>query len=199
MQASRHASLEPFWRPLGGHASMPPTRERSIWTTATPDVARSIAVVAVSSAAEMAEAVLREASTADIVIMAAAVADFTVAPTTHKIKKDDGIPSIALVPTQDILLTLGAQKRPGQIVVGFAAETDDVLANAQAKLLRKNCDFLVANDVSADGVGFDHATNEVVILSVGAEPYSVEMTSKEQVAFELLSKVAERIHGGTHG
>ena len=164
-----------------------------------PDVSRSIAVVAVSSAAEMAEAVVREAATADIVIMAAAVADFTVAPATRKIKKDAGIPSISLVPTQDILLTLGAQKRPGQIIVGFAAETDDVLANAQAKLLRKNCDFLVANDVSADGVGFDHATNEVVILSVGAEPYCVQMTSKEQVAYELLSKVAERIHGGTHG
>ena len=147
----------------------------------------------------MAEAVVREAATADIVIMAAAVADFTVAPATRKIKKDAGIPSISLVPTQDILLTLGAQKRPGQIIVGFAAETDDVLANAQAKLLRKNCDFLVANDVSADGVGFDHATNEVVILSVGAEPYCVQMTSKEQVAYELLSKVAERIHGGTHG
>jgi phosphopantothenoylcysteine decarboxylase / phosphopantothenate---cysteine ligase len=164
-----------------------------------PDVSRSIAVVAVSSAAEMAEAVLREASTADVVIMAAAVADFTVAPATRKIKKDEGAPSIELVPTQDILLTLGAQKRPGQIVVGFAAETEDVLANAQAKLIRKNCDFLVANDVSADGVGFDHTTNEVVILSVGAEPYSVPMTSKEQVAYELLSKVAERIHGGTHG
>jgi len=88
---------------------------------------------------------------------------------------------------------------PGQIIVGFAAETNDVLANAQAKLLRKGCDFLVANDVSADGVGFDHATNEVVILSTGAEPYCVAMNSKEQVAYELLSKVAERIHGGTHG
>ena len=164
-----------------------------------PDVARTISVVAVSSAAEMAEAVLREAASADVVIMAAAVADFTVAPASRKIKKDDGVPTIELVPTQDILLTLGERKPPGQIIVGFAAETNDVLANAQAKMLRKNCDFLVANDVSAEGVGFDHATNEVVILSTGAEPYCVAMTSKEQVAYELLSKVAERIHGGTHG
>jgi len=164
-----------------------------------PDVARTISVVAVSSAAEMAEVVLHEAASADVVIMAAAVADFTVAPASRKIKKDDGVPMIELVPTQDILLTLGERKAPGQIIVGFAAETNDVLANAQAKLLRKNCDFLVANDVSAEGVGFDHATNEVVILSTGAEPYCVAMTSKEQVAYELLSKVAERIHGGTHG
>ena len=163
-----------------------------------PDVARTISVVAVSSAAEMAEAVLREAASADVVIMAAAVADFTVAPASRKIKKDDGVPTIELVPTQDILLTLGERKPPGQIIVGFAAETNDVLANAQAKMLRKNCDFLVANDVSAEGVGFDHATNEVVILSTGAEPYCVAMTSKEQVAYEILSKVAERIHGGTH-
>ena len=164
-----------------------------------PDVARTISVVAVSSAAEMAEAVLREAASADVVIMAAAVADFTVAPASRKLKKDDGVPTIELVPTQDILLTLGERKSPGQIIVGFAAETNDVLANAQAKLLRKNCDFLVANDVSAEGAGFDYATNEVVILSQGAEPYCVAMTSKEQVAYELLSKVAERIHGGTHG
>jgi len=164
-----------------------------------PDVARTISVVAVSSAAEMAEAVLREAASADVVIMAAAVADFTVAPASRKLKKDDGVPTIELVPTQDILLTLGERKSPGQIIVGFAAETNDVLANAQAKLLRKNCDFLVANDVSAEGAGFDYATNEVVILSQGAEPYCVAMTSKEQVAYELLSKVAERIHGGKHG
>jgi phosphopantothenoylcysteine decarboxylase/phosphopantothenate--cysteine ligase len=167
--------------------------------TLAPDVSRAISVVSVSSAAEMADAVFREAGTADVVVMAAAVADFTVAPATSKIKKDAGVPTIELGPTQDILLTLGERKRPGQIIVGFAAETNDVLANAQAKLLRKNCDFLVANDVSADGVGFDHATNEVVILSQGAEPYCVAMTSKEQVAYELLSKVAERIHGGTHG
>jgi phosphopantothenoylcysteine decarboxylase/phosphopantothenate--cysteine ligase len=164
-----------------------------------PDVARAISLVSVSSAAEMADAVLREAGTADVVIMAAAVADFTVAPASRKIKKDDGVPTIELLPTQDILLALGERRMPGQIIVGFAAETNDVLANAQAKLLRKGCDFLVANDVSADGVGFDHATNEVVILSTGAEPYCVAMNSKEQVAYELLSKVAERIHGGTHG
>ncbi|MEI6736760.1 MAG: bifunctional phosphopantothenoylcysteine decarboxylase/phosphopantothenate--cysteine ligase CoaBC, partial [Actinomycetes bacterium] len=167
--------------------------------TLAPDVVRSISVITVSSAAEMADVVLRESGNADVVIMAAAVADFTVATADHKLKKDDGVPTIELVPTQDILLALGHRKRPGQIIVGFAAETNDVLANAQAKLLRKGCDFLVANDVSADGVGFDHATNEVVILSTGAEPYSVAMTSKEQVAYELLSKVAERIHGGTHG
>ena len=180
---------------LGAEVTLVSTSQLSL----APDVARAISVVSVSSAAEMADAVLRESDTADVVIMAAAVADFTVIPAKRKIKKDDGVPTIELVPTQDILLTLGQRKRPGQIIVGFAAETNDVLANAQAKLLRKGCDFLVANDVSAQGAGFDHATNEVVILSTGAEPYCVAMTSKEQVAYELLSKVAERIHGGTHG
>lgn len=164
-----------------------------------PDVARTITVVPVASAAQMATAVFDAANEADVVIMAAAVADFTVAPATQKIKKEAGVPTIELVPTEDILATLGAQKRPGQVIVGFAAETNDVLANAQTKLLRKGCDILVANDVSAEGAGFDHATNEVVILGVDAEPYVVPMTSKEQVAYEVLSKVAERIHGGTHG
>ena len=156
-------------------------------------------MIPVASAAEMADAVLSAAEQADVVIMAAAVADFTVVPVEQKIKKDAGPPTIELVPTQDILATLGDRKRPGQVIVGFAAETNDVVANAQSKLLRKGCDLLVANDVSAEGVGFDHATNEVVILGTGADPYVVPMTTKEQVAYEVLSKVAERIHGGTHG
>ncbi len=164
-----------------------------------PDVARQIIRVNVDSAAQMAEAVDRVAPEADVVIMAAAVADFTVEAQDAKIKKEQGVPSISLVPTRDILASLGQHRRSGQVIVGFAAETDDVLANAEAKLTRKGCDLLVVNDVSAEGVGFDHSTNEVTILTPGAEPYVVAMTTKEQVAYEVLSKVAERIHGGTNG
>ena len=82
--------------------------------------------------------------------MAAAVADFRPkVAETGKIKKDDGVPEIVLEPTPDILAGLGARKRPGQILVGFAAETSDLVANAEAKLRRKNLDLIVANDVSA--------------------------------------------------
>ncbi len=90
--------------------------------------------------------------TRDVVVMAAAVADFRpVDPAAGKIKKDDGVPAIALEPTPDILAGLGRSKRPGQVLVGFAAETDDLLANAADKLSRKCLDLIVANDVSAPG------------------------------------------------
>src|SRR5205823_3636807 len=122
-------------------------------------------------AAEMEHAVLTRSDGCDVVVMAAAVADFRpVAPAERKLKKDVGIPEIVLEPTADILAAIGARKRPGQTIVGFAAETDDVLANAQRKLERKNADLIVANDVAAPGAGFEHDTNEVVIVSAaGAE------------------------------
>ena len=102
---------------------------------------------------------------ADIIVMAAAVADFRPKRAeTGKIKKDNGVPEIVLEPTPDILAGLGAAKRPDQTLVGFAAETDDLLANAQGKLRRKNLDLIVANDVSAPGVGFQHDTNAVTLL-----------------------------------
>jgi phosphopantothenoylcysteine decarboxylase/phosphopantothenate--cysteine ligase len=81
--------------------------------------------------------------------------------------------------------------------VGFAAETEDVLSEARAKLERKNCDLLVVNDVSAPEVGFDHPTNEVTILSRHGEPQVVSLRSKEAIAEVLLSKVGELLQEGT--
>ena len=122
-------------------------------------------VVAVETAAEMQAAVTEAAATADVVVMAAAVADFRpVAPAPGKLKKDAGPPTVTLEPTPDILAGLGEAKRPGQVLVGFAAETDDLVANAAGKLERKRLDLIVANDVAAEGVGFQHDTNAVVIL-----------------------------------
>ena len=137
---------------------------------------------------------MSRAEAADVVIMAAAVADFRPkAPPDRKIKKDDGVPEIVLEPTHDFLVDLGRRKRLGQVLVGFAAETDDVLANAAAKLRRKGLDLIVANDVSAPGVGFEHDTNEVTILGSDGEQTDVPLSGKREVAEAVLDAVAHRL------
>jgi phosphopantothenoylcysteine decarboxylase/phosphopantothenate--cysteine ligase len=146
----------------------------------------------VETAAEMQAAVEALADSADVIVMAAAVADFRPkVAEAGKIKKDGGVPEIVLEPTPDILASLGARKRPGQILVGFAAETDDVVANAAAKLRRKNLDLIVANDVSAPHVGFQHDTNAVTLLRAGGTSTDVALTDKRSVARAILECVAE--------
>ncbi len=158
-------------------------------TTVERPVPAGIEVVPVETAADMEAAVLGRAEQADIVVMAAAVADFRPKlAATGKIKKDDGAPEIILEPTTDILAELGRRKRPGQLLVGFAAETSDLRRNAEAKLVRKNLDLIVANDVSAPGVGFDHDTNEVIILGHGTEQ-TVPLADKRLVARSVLDAV----------
>lgn len=131
----------------------------------------------------MQEAVDRYFAPCSIVIMAAAVADFRpVAAAAGKIKKDGGAPQIVLEATPDILASLGTRKPAGQVLVGFAAETSDLLANAQAKLLRKNLDLIVANDVSLPGVGFHHDTNAVTIVRRHGEPLTVGLSDKREIA-----------------
>ena len=88
------------------------------------------------------------------------------------------MPQIVLEPTHDILVDLGAAKPEGQTLVGFAAETDDVVANARAKLERKHLDLIVANDVSAPGVGFEHDTNQVVIINAAGFEHDVALSDK---------------------
>jgi phosphopantothenoylcysteine decarboxylase/phosphopantothenate--cysteine ligase len=150
------------------------------------------AVRRVETAAEM-QAVLGElAPSADVVVMAAAVADFRpVAPEPGKIKKEGGVPQIVLEPTPDILAGLGAAKRPGQVLVGFAAETDDLVGNAARKLRRKHLDLVVANDVSAPGVGFQHDTNAVTLLFPDRDPVEVPRAGKRAIAKAVLDTVAE--------
>lgn len=147
-------------------------------------------VVAVETAAQMQDALERLWDSTDVLVMAAAVADFRpVACADGKIKKDGGVPNVVLEPTPDILCALGARKRPGQTVVGFAAETSDLVANAQSKLARKNLDMIVANDVSQPGVGFQHDTNAVTFLRPGQALESVALTDKRAIARELIDRV----------
>jgi phosphopantothenoylcysteine decarboxylase/phosphopantothenate--cysteine ligase len=132
------------------------------------------------------------APTADVVVMAAAVADFRpVAAADGKIKKDQGVPQIVLEPTPDILAGLGAVKPAGQVLVGFAAETSDLLANATSKLQRKRLDLVVANDVSAPGVGFQHDTNAVTLVRADGAVTTVSLTDKRSIAKAVLDTVSQ--------
>ena len=158
-------------------------------TTTDRPAAPGVEIVRVQTAAEMEQAVLTRSGAADVVIMAAAVADFRpVHAVDRKIKKDAGVPEIVLEATTDILAALGAQKHPGQTIVGFAAETDHVVDNARGKLARKGADLIVANDVSAPGAGFEHDTNAVVIVSPSSTT-SVELQDKRAIAAAVLDAV----------
>ena len=163
-------------------------------TAAALPVAPGVEAIGVVSAADMEEAVLARSDAADVVIMAAAVADFRpVQAADSKIKKSQGIPAVELEPTPDILAGLGARKGPDQVLVGFAAETDEVEAHAADKLARKGLDLIVANDVSAAQVGFEHDTNAVTILDAEGRRREVTLTSKRQVAAAVLDAVVARL------
>ena len=152
----------------------------------------AVEVVAVDTAAEMAEAVLSRSGSCDLVVMAAAVADFTpVDVSASKLKKCDGPPEIRLEATVDILATLGDRRTPDQVLVGFAAETDDLVHNAASKLSAKGADLIVANDVSAPGVGFEHETNAVVVLDADGGRVDIPLTGKRQVAEAVFDAAIE--------
>ena len=155
-----------------------------------PDAAAAITRVDVETAADMEQAVGAASEGADVVVMAAAVADFR--PKAHadsKMSKEDGVPDLVLEPTPDILAGLARRRTPGQVLVGFAAETHDALERGRRKLERKGVDFLVVNDVSAPGAGFDHDTNAVVILDADGSTTEVPLTSKDAVANAVLDRV----------
>jgi phosphopantothenoylcysteine decarboxylase/phosphopantothenate--cysteine ligase len=171
-------------------------------TTVDRPITDSIVQVRVESAEQMRQAMMTAATDADLVVMAAAVADFRpVDPAAGKIKKDQGVPQVILEPTPDILAALGALKPQGQILVGFAAETSDLRENALGKLTRTGADLIVANDVSAPQVGFEHDTNQVVILvrRPGAdevEVIDVPLDDKRRIAASVLD-VAASLRSGT--
>lgn len=157
-------------------------------------------VVAVETAADMEQAVLSRSEAADIVVMAAAVADFRPkAAAGQKLKKVDGPPEVILEPTTDILAALGARRRPGQVLVGFAAETarperarEDLLRYAREKLASKGADLIVANDVAAAGVGFSHDTNAVLIVGSEGLEIDVPLATKEAVAAAVVDAIIRR-------
>jgi phosphopantothenoylcysteine decarboxylase / phosphopantothenate---cysteine ligase len=148
-------------------------------------------VVRVESAAEMCAAMNSAAREADVIVMAAAVADFRPSSVAgSKIKKHGGAPEVVLEPTVDILAGLGSSKRIDQTLVGFAAETNDLRSNALDKLERKHLDLIVANDVSAEGVGFEHATNAVTIYERTGQETTVALSDKRHIAHVVLDRVA---------
>ena len=158
-------------------------------TTVSRPLPPGIEVIEVASAADM-EAAVMPRRDADVIIMAAAVADFRPAsPAASKIKKGDEVPQIVLEPTHDFLVDLGRTKPEGQTLVGFAAETDDVVANARHKLVRKHLDLIVANDVSAPGAGFEHDTNQVVIMDAAGVDHDVGLRDKRSIADAVLDAV----------
>jgi len=185
-----------------GHALAAAAHRRgaavTLVTTQPASAPAGPAVVAVETADEMHGAVRDAAEGADVVVMAAAVADFKVAGAAdRKLKKADGTPDLRLEPTVDILAELGRTKPAGRTLVGFAAETNDLERNARAKLDAKNADLLVANDVSADQVGFEHDTNAVVLLTRQGRT-EVPLTSKAAVADAVLDAVLALRLGGAH-
>ena len=144
----------------------------------------------VETAADMEHAVGAAAEGADVVVMAAAVADFRPKRSAGaKISKEEGIPELVLEPTPDILAGLAARRAPGQVLVGFAAETHDAVERGRRKLERKGVDVLVVNDVSTPGAGFDHDTNAVVILGADGSSIEIPLTSKDAVANAVLDRV----------
>lgn len=146
-----------------------------------------VEVVRIESAAEMAAAVAELAPSCDAVVMAAAVADYRpVEVSEHKLKKQPGDLTLRLERTEDVLASLGAMKKAGQTLVGFAAETDDLVENASDKLRRKNLDWIVANKVS-DGFGAD--TNKVILLGRGGEVVELPLAPKTEVAERVLEKI----------
>ncbi len=146
----------------------------------------------VETAAEMQAAMEELAAQADVIVMAAAVADFRpIAAVPGKIKKEGGVPAIVLEPTPDILAGLGAGKAAGQTLVGFAAETSGLIDNALGKLERKHLDLIVANDVAAPGVGFQHDTNAVEIIGTGGLRRTVTLADKRTIAAAVLDSVSQ--------
>lgn len=152
---------------------------------------RGVDVVQVVSARDMEQSVLRKADAADVVIMAAAVGDFRpVDSARHKIKRGRADLELRLVPNPDILAKLGTLTG-SRLLIGFAAETRDLVANARRKLQAKGVHLMVANDVTAEGAGFDVDTNVVTLIDRSGRVDRLEQMSKEAVADAILDRVTE--------
>ena len=155
------------------------------------------AIIRVRSAAEMHFAVMDAASKADVVVMAAAVADYAPAHVTgDKIAKTDGPMTLTLERTPDILADLArlpSRASGAPVLVGFAAETSEAVPKARAKRAKKNVDLIVANDVSQPGVGFDTETNAVTLVSADSER-AIPLQSKDRIAAAILDRIEELLH-----
>jgi len=146
----------------------------------------------VTSAEEMYEACTKAYVDADIGIMAAAIADFTPATVAdQKIKKGDTTPEIHLKPTKDVLKEMGAHKKDNQLLIGFALETNDEVANAIKKLHKKNLDLIVLNSLQDPGAGFKHATNQVSLIDRDEHIQAFELKDKTDVAKDIVNRIED--------
>ncbi|GAW99710.1 bifunctional phosphopantothenoylcysteine decarboxylase/phosphopantothenate--cysteine ligase CoaBC [Secundilactobacillus mixtipabuli] len=155
-----------------------------------------VAMVDVLTTEDLADAVTSAFKQADILVMAAAVADFKpISSADQKIKKsaDNDEMTIKLTKTADILKRVAQMKRPGQLTVGFAAETQNLLDNAQKKLISKQLDLLIANDVSKPGVGFNGDTNQVTILQPDQAPIKTTLADKHVIAKQVVDQISQRV------
>ena len=147
-----------------------------------------VRTIQVESAAEMAAAMKAEAPAAAVVVMAAAVADYRpVHAAAHKLKKTEGNLVLEFERTEDILASLGKAKRPGQLLCGFAAESEDLLANARKKLAAKNLDWIVANDISVPGRGFAVDDNAATMLAADGRRVDFPLQSKAELARRIVA------------
>jgi len=138
----------------------------------------------------MADAVIKEAGSANIIIMAAAVADYKpVQISTRKIKKNSDNLVLKLERTEDILAELGKRKHENQILVGFAAESENLLKNAKEKLRKKNLDWIIANDISQTDAGFQSDYNRVTIIANDGTCIELPLMTKRELAIKILDTV----------
>jgi phosphopantothenoylcysteine decarboxylase / phosphopantothenate---cysteine ligase len=162
-----------------------------VTTIGRPMEASGIAVERVETADDMARSVLSRFADVDVVVMAAAVADFRPkAVADEKLKKRDGVPEVVLEPTPDVLALLGERKQAGQLLIGFAAETEHVEEHAAEKMAAKHVDLMVANDVSAPDAGFEVDTNQAILLYSSGSREETPLLDKRELADLLLDRVA---------
>ena len=181
-----------------GHAIADAAARRGAAVTLVTTVRRetdpAVDIVSVETAEEMYDAVLSRYAESDVVVMAAAVADFrpkAIAPA--KLKKHDGLPEVVLEPTPDILAALG-ERKTHQVLVGFAAETERVREHAADKLAAKRVDLMVANDVSQADAGFEVDTNRAVLLDSSGASEELPLQAKTDLADAILDRVRDAKH-----
>ena len=151
---------------------------------------KNIKVIDVSSAAEMYDACVQYFGESDVIIFAAAVADYTPKhPANTKIKKKENDFMLELIKTKDIAYELGRTKKDGQLTVGFALETDNEMENALSKLEKKNLDMIVLNSLQDAGAGFQHDTNKVTIVDKSRNVVKFELKSKAEVAEDIINYI----------
>jgi len=156
---------------------------------------QSIKRINVENANEMYSQCMKHFHDQDIVVMSAAVADYTPdTPSTSKIKKENNTLAVTLKPTTDILAEMGKVKKQSQVLVGFALETDNELGNAEKKITQKNLDMIILNSLNDKGAGFGHDTNKITILDNDLNQNSYDLKSKELVARDIVNFISKKFY-----